>query len=93
MDLIATLPARSLWRSSQVPQDAWGDTEYLLARIVDAVDVLARGMRYSDHEHVPVERPLQHAQRLAAPRRTDEARERSREVRDAIEQTEWEEVT
>ena len=92
VDLIDTLPQGSLWRTRLFPQDKWDDLTYIVAKIADYADIMARGMRIKDTTPTPVERPLEAKMRMDAPRATEAAKAKAREVSRRLREGKWKEV-
>lgn len=84
IDLADTLPQGSLYRGKRRIEDSWTDQQYLMASIIDALDVLACGMRW-EREPIRMMRPadMSHQQH---------ALKKARKTRQKIEQMQWEEV-
>lgn len=91
LDLIAQLPSGSAYLASINPADAWDETQYLIANLVDAVNVMAHGMRYTE-DFKPVMTPARRAEAKRVEENTEKAKEKVREVKRKLENTKWKEV-
>ncbi len=78
------LPAGSRFRGGCNDVDAWDEQKYMLAEIIDRLDILACGFTYQ-REPMRFERPADHLIR-------EETQRKAKESRKKIQETQWEEV-
>lgn len=91
IDLISHLGAGSAYLASIHPADEWDETQYLIANLVDAVNVLAHGMRYTE-DYKPLSTPARREEAKRVEENTQKAKEKVKQVKKILEETKWKEV-
>lgn len=87
VDLVLTLPLGSRWRALKDPDAGWTVEQHRLAELVDNTNLLVWQLSPNSSEWEPprVSRPGDAARRAAH-------KEKARNARKKLEETEWEEV-
>lgn len=84
IELALTLPVGSRFKGSNHDADKWTETQYMLAEIIDRLDMLACRYYY-EREPIRFERPFDHLVRK-------ETQKKQKAIQQKIEETAWEEV-